>query len=287
MPARAHCDAGAITPATERGIGMNDSLLLERRDGVLWITLNRPKSMNAMNEEMFGALTTLFEALPGDSAVRALVLRGAGADFSSGGDLKDIGPVLELPPAERTAALSALVRSSAGRLFLAMDRVPQPILLSARGHVIGAAVQMAAVADLVIASETARFSIPQVKLAHTVDHGESFHLPRKVGLARAMEICLLGDRIAAADAARFGLVNWVVADTELDGRTEELASRLAAAPPVALRGMKQLLKASEGNAIETQFAAESDMIGRCVATEDFVEAIRAFSQKRRPTFVGR
>jgi 2-(1,2-epoxy-1,2-dihydrophenyl)acetyl-CoA isomerase len=265
---------------------MSDTIRLAREDGVLWLTLNRPGSKNAMNEEMMLALAELFEGLPDDPQTRALVVRGTGADFSSGGDLKDISGILAMAAAERTAHLRELVRSNAARMFLALDRVPQPVLVSVRGHAIGAAVQMTAVADLVIASDTARFSIPQVNLAHTVDHGESYHLPRKVGLARALEICMLGDRFDAAQAQRFGLVNWVVPDAELDTATARLAERLGRAPPLAARGMKALLRSSETRSLEEQFGAEREMIGRCVATEDFVEAIRAFLDKRRPQFTG-
>jgi 2-(1,2-epoxy-1,2-dihydrophenyl)acetyl-CoA isomerase len=264
-----------------------DELLVERAKGVLSITINRPAAKNAINNRMMKTLTGVFEALTTDEETRVVVLRGNGSDFSAGGDLKDIAPILQEGPEKRASMLRETVRHTSHPLFIALHHVPQPIVVSVRGHVIGAAVQMVAVADLVIASETARFSIPQVKLAHTVDHGESHHLVRKVGLGRALQICLLAERVDAAEAEKYGLVNWVVADGQLDEKTDTIAAQMAASPPVALRGMKALLQGSWGHTMEQQFAAEQDMIGRCVATEDFVEAIRSFTEKRAPTFTGR
>jgi 2-(1,2-epoxy-1,2-dihydrophenyl)acetyl-CoA isomerase len=266
---------------------VSEAVLIERRAGVLSLTLNRPQAKNAITAGMFATMTEAFEGLRSDDSTQVVVIRGSGPDFSAGGDIKDVGPLLDLPAPDRARELRALVSSGAAPAILALERVEQPVLLAARGHVIGAAVQLTAVADLVLASETALFCIPQVKLAHTVDHGESYHLPRKVGLARAMEICLLGERFDATQALAWGLINRVASDADLDRAIEELAASLAAAPPVAVRGMKALLKGSASRGLEAQFAAEREMIGHCVATDDFVEAIRAFAQKRRPQFAGR
>lgn len=266
---------------------MSDEVLFEKADGVLKLTLNRPERKNAINDSMVATLSDAFEDLVHDPDVRVVVITGSGKDFSAGGDIKDIASVLVQSPAERSAHFRKVVRNDSMRLFFAMHRLPQPVLLSVRGHAIGAAMQMTAVADLVVASETARFSIPQVNLAHTVDHGESWYLPRKIGYARAMQMCLLAERLDAATAERYGLVNWVVPDAALDARTDEIARRIAASPPVAARGMKTLLRYSPTNSFEDQFEQETLMIGAAVATDDFVEAITAFVEKRTPVFTGR
>jgi 2-(1,2-epoxy-1,2-dihydrophenyl)acetyl-CoA isomerase len=261
-------------------------LLVERSDGVLSITLNRAEFKNAINKAMMQKMAEIFRSLREDGGTRVVLILGKGADFSAGGDLKEIAPVLSEAGPRRAEMLRETVRETSHPLFLAMDDVPQPILLGVRGHIIGAAVQMAAVADLVIASETARFSIPQVKLAHTVDHGESHHLVRKIGLSRALQVCLLAERVDAVQAEKFGLVNWVVQDSELEERAYALAAAMASSPPVALRGMKSLLRSSSGNTREQQFAAEQNMIADCVATDDFLEAINSFTEKRLPVFKG-
>jgi 2-(1,2-epoxy-1,2-dihydrophenyl)acetyl-CoA isomerase len=264
---------------------MEQPIEAKRTGGVLRISLNCPARKNAINEQMVDTLADLFEQAALDDDLRVIVIRGEGADFSAGGDIKDIAPVLVQTPDQRAAHFQDVVRRDSMRLFLAMDRLPQPVLVAARGHAIGAAMQMVCVADLVVASETARFCIPQVHLAHTVDHGESWHLPRKIGYARAIQLCLLGERLDAATALGFGLVNWVVPDAELDARAEVIASRIAASPPVAVRGMKALLRASAySETFAEQFEQENVMIGKAVSTRDFVEAIKAFIEKRAPVF---
>ena len=125
-----------------------------------------------------------------------------------------------------------------------------------------------------------------VLLAHTTDHGESYFLPRKVGAARAAQIMLLGDQFDAAEAERYGLVNWVVSDDRLNERAEEIAGRLAGGASSAVFGMKRLLKNSLQNDIDQQFEAEYEAVGQCAATEDFVEAINAFNERRSPVFRG-
>ena len=261
-----------------------DGLAVERENGILRITLNRPEAGNLIGPAMAENLAALFRALPEDENTRVVVLRGSGRHFCEGVDLMDAAALLHAPQPER----AGLMREIAGRfvapLFLALHRVPQPVLVSARGHVTGAALQFVAAADLVIAAESARFSLPQIKQAHTVDHGESWHLPRKLGLGRALQICLLGERFDAVQAERYGLVNWVVPDAALEKRTAVIAAQLAATPPVALRSMKALLRRSLCCTVEEQLDLEAEMLGLWAAQGDFVEAVRARLEKREPDF---
>lgn len=261
-----------------------DGLAVERENGILQVTLDRPEAGNLLTAAMVEGLMALLREVCDDPGVRVLVLRGAGEHFSDGLDPQLLLPVLHAAAPER----AALAREAAARLFaplsLALHRMPQPVLVSARGHVLGAAVQLAAVADLVIASETARFAAPQIKQAHTLAHGESWFLPRKVGLARAMHICLLGERFDAVQAERYGLVNWVVADSDLEKHTAVVAAQLAASPPGALRAMKALLSRSPGCAVEDQLALEAETLGLCAAQEDFLEAVRAQLSRSEPEY---
>lgn len=264
----------------------SSDVLVSREGGLLRIRINRPDRRNAITSGMMHTMRDACEAAAADADVRAVLLEGEGAIFSAGGDIKDIAPVMALSGPERSAHFAEVVRNDSIPLFAAMDRLPQPIVMACRGHVIGAAVEMAAIADLVVASDTVKFTIPQVDLAHTVDHGESYHLPRKIGLAKAMQMCLLAERLGAAEAAAIGLVNWVVPDAELEAKTESVVERLLASPPIAIRGMKALLRDSLTGSFAEQAQREAAMIGQAVATEDFAEAIRAFSEKRAPVFTG-
>ena len=172
-------------------------------------------------------------------------------------------------------------------LFLAMGAVPQPVVCSVRGYAVGAGMQMALMSDLVVAAESAKFVLPQVRLGHNVDHGESWALPRKVGMGRAMQLMALGESVNGRDAERFGIANWVVDDGALEQKTEEIVSRLASSPTVAIREMKELLRGAAQRSLEEQLEAEARALGVCAATEDFAEAIGAFLAKRKPAFKGR
>ncbi len=266
---------------------MSAEILIERKDGLASITLNRPTVKNALTVAMCRELTTLFHSLRTDADTRVVVIKGAGTDFTSGADLKELSMSLDAAPAVRSAAVMQQVRELSWPLFLALHELPQPVLASARGYAIGAGAQFLFAADLVMASESLRLSVPQVKLGHSVDHGESWYLPRKIGLGRALQLSLLGDMIDARDAEKFGIVNWLIADSDLEQRTFELATKLANSSPVALAESKRLMRGGLEQDITQQFEAEARSIGVCAVTSDFVEAIAAAAAKRKPVFMGR
>lgn len=243
--------------------------------------------MNAIDEAMTRRLTATFEALAADADTRAVLIVGAGRDFSAGGDMGDIAAMMAGDPEVRRRTMQAAVTTLSRPLSLALQRVPQPVVAAVRGHAIGVALQIVLMADIVIASETARFSLPQLTLGHTPDHGESWALPRKVGMSRALQMALLAQRIDAATAERYGLANEVVADDALDARATAIAGRIAASPPVAAQGAKALLNAGWGATLEQAMDAEIAMMGSVAAQADFVEAITAFMEKRPPIFSGR
>jgi 2-(1,2-epoxy-1,2-dihydrophenyl)acetyl-CoA isomerase len=263
---------------------MSAEILIERAAGITSVTMNRPLVKNALTQAMCRELICLFESLPTDAATRVLVIRGGGTDFSAGADLKELSMSLDTTPAARSAAVSQQVRELSWPLFLALHRVPQPVIASARGYAVGAGAQLLFSADLVIASTTTRISVPQVKLGHSVDHGESWYLPRKIGVSRALQLALLGDAVGAQDAERFGIISWLVSDTELEARTVELAARLANSSTIALTETKRLMRAGLDRSISEQFEAEAQAIGACAASPDFAEAIAAAVAKRKPVF---
>jgi 2-(1,2-epoxy-1,2-dihydrophenyl)acetyl-CoA isomerase len=265
---------------------MTAELLIDRDNGIATLTMNRPAVKNAMTADMCQSLTAFFNTLRDDRSTRVVILRGSGSDFCSGGDLAEIGGSIPAEPAERGAAMAASVRKLSVPLALAMHDVPQPIIASVRGYAVGVAAQLVIAADLVVASETAKLVIPQAKLAHSVDHGESWTLPRKVGTARATQIMLLGDSVSGADAERYGIVNWLVPDAALEQRTMEIAIRLATGATTAILAIKQLLRHSPERCYAEQLEAEAIALGQCATTSDFVEAMQAFASKRKPVFTG-
>ncbi|WP_176593574.1 enoyl-CoA hydratase/isomerase family protein [Sphingobium sp. EM0848] len=263
-----------------------DRISIEHGEGICTIMIDRPDRMNAIDDAMTRRLTEIFEALAEDGATRVVVIAGKGKHFSAGGDIGNIADWLSPDPQVRYDRFTQAVSSLSKPLALAMQRVPQPVIASVRGHAIGVALQIVLLADLVVASDSAKFSLPQLDLAHTPDHGESWALTRKIGLARAMQMSLMAERIDAATAERYNLVNWVVADEALEPRTEEVARRIASRPAAAAQGAKALFQSGQQRTLAEALDAEIAMLGKVAMQEDFVEAITAFTEKRPPVFGG-
>lgn len=265
---------------------MPDSIEFECRDSTGWITLNRPTAKNALTAEMMDDLLDMLNRLADDPKVRIVVITGKGGDFCSGADVGAMATLINLSPEERAARFHRTIDERIVPLLHAFRRLSQPIVASVRGYAIGIGVQFALLSDLVVASENAQFVLPQVKLAHTLDHGESWLLPRRIGLSKAMQLCLLGEAMNAVDAERFGLSNWTTTDEALEKETEKLVARLLRNAPDALRRTKALLGVSETNGLKTQLEAERFHVGFGAASDNFVEAVRAFNEKRAPGFSG-
>lgn len=266
---------------------MSEDVQLQREGAVARILFNRPATKNAFTGEMMTELLHHLRALRDAAEVRVVVLQGAGTDYCSGADVGGMSAALAAPGAVRAEGFRTAMDKRIFPLLEAFLALPQPIVSAIRGYVIGIGVQYALVSDLVVASETAKFILPQVRLAHSVDHGESWLLPRRIGMARAMQLCLLGETVGAADAERFGLANWVVADSELQARTETVVEGLLRGAPQSIWRTKALLRQAMDNDLATQFAAERLHASAGAATDDYVEAMRALGEKRRPVFTGR
>ncbi len=189
---------------------MTEAILLEVREGVATVTLNRPEVLNALNDDMIAALVEVMTRVEADEATRCVVLRGAGDHFMAGGDIKGFhGRLAETTPAERTAHFRAKIHRLHPAI-VSMRRMPKPVIASLRGAAAGFGLSLALAADLAIAAEDAFFTLAYCLIGTSPDGGSSYHLPRIVGLRKAMEIALLGDRFDAETALRLGLVNWVV-----------------------------------------------------------------------------
>ncbi|MFA5630643.1 MAG: enoyl-CoA hydratase-related protein [Porticoccaceae bacterium] len=266
---------------------MSEQILFNKAKGVARLTINRPEVKNALSFAMCNELVEIIGELQSDRDIRVLVLNAKGPDFTAGADLKDMSDALPDDPQARGKMVAGKAREMAWPIFIGLHNIRQPIVASVRGHAIGAGAQFILSADLTVASQTLKLAMPQVNLAHPVDHGESYFLPRKIGMARAMQLTLLAETLTAENAEKYGLVNWVVSDDKLEEKTEEVVERLASMAPLAARHIKKLLLKSLDNTIDAQYAAEAKALAKCAASEDFVEAMAAFQEKRAPVFKGK
>lgn len=265
----------------------NDTIRVETKDGVATVTLNRPAALNALDRDMVAAFDQVTAQLAAADDVRAVVIAGAGDHFMAGGDLKMFKDIVDATPdkAKLEADIEGfihLIHPSVVRL----RQMPKPVIASARGAVAGFGVSLLLACDLAIVAEDAYFTLAYCHIGTSPDGGSTYALPRVVGLKRALEIALLGDRFDAAAAREFGMVNWVVPGDALAGETAKLAGRLAKGPTRAYANSKALLNESLGRNLEEQLDAEAKSFADCASGGDFAEGITAFTEKRKPDFKG-
>jgi 2-(1,2-epoxy-1,2-dihydrophenyl)acetyl-CoA isomerase len=255
-----------------------ETLLVDRADGIVTVTMNRPERKNAINGAMWDELLAVFRDVAGRVDDRVLVLTGAAGDFCSGADMGDAST-------REVHGLASM--RHIGEVAVALHRLPQPTIAKVRGVAAGAGLNMALLCDLLVASDSARFSEIFARRGLTIDFGGSYALPRRIGVHRAKELALFADIIDAAEADRIGLVNRVLPDGELDEFVSSWAARLAAGPPIALAQTKRLLDDGITRTLEQALDAEGAAQTVNFATADTTEAIRAFLDKRAPVFQGR
>jgi 2-(1,2-epoxy-1,2-dihydrophenyl)acetyl-CoA isomerase len=258
-----------------------DSLLIERADGVVTCTLNRPEKKNALTGEMWLGLTPLFDEVAENPDDRGLVIRGAGSGFCSGAALGNSGNDSRRGPAAALAGMRIV-----GRAALRLHELAKPTIAAVNGVAAGAGCNLALGCDLIIASDHARFSEIFSKRGLVVDFGGSWLLPRLVGMHRAKELVLLADVIDAREAERIGLVNRVVPHDSFLAETQELAQRLAHLPPLALAMSKRLL--DQGPSVSMAEAIESENAAQVLisTSRDTAEAVLAFLEHREPKYTG-
>ena len=264
---------------------MGQDLIVGVERNVGYLTLNRPEVRNALSEEIVTGLRATLTAWERDPQVRAIVLRGAGEHFMSGGDVKRFGTMAKLPPAERRALFEQRIHNLHPVLFL-MRRIRKPVVASVQGAAAGAGLSFMMACDLAIAADTAFFTLAYVNIGASPDGGGTYLLPRTVGMKKAMEIALLGDRFDARTAQQWGLINMVVPAAQLADETRKLAERLACGPSHAIGNAKTLLNMSLNNTMESQLQAEAMSFADCAATRDWAEGVAAFAEKRKPKFTG-
>ncbi len=256
-----------------------ETLLVEISDRIATITLNRPRSLNAVNIKMTEELEQIVAWLAGHpEEVRVVLLTGSGEAFSAGDDVKELQGM--------SAADARTLSLRQANVYLAFERLPQPVIALVNGTAFGGGCVAAYSADLRIASHAARFAMPEIKLGWPPGYGIA-QLTALVGKSRALELCLMGEPISAQQALEWGLVNELASGMALLKRGRQLAERMLSLPATALRETKRLVHLDEGNLPKVTHRADTEAYVRCLELPDAQEGIAAFGQKRSPRFTGR
>ncbi|MBV8738455.1 MAG: enoyl-CoA hydratase/isomerase family protein [Alphaproteobacteria bacterium] len=260
-------------------------VIVEPRGAIFEIRLNRPELLNAVDRETIAELAAAAADAAEDGDVRVVLLRGAGSHFCAGGDITMFGELVRLPPEERRRELYQTV-DMLHPLLVRLRHMPKPVVAAVQGAAAGFGLSLVLATDLALAAADAVFTCGYIHLGTSPDGGMTALLPAIVGLKRAAELMLLGDRFDAERALALGIVNRIVPPDALAAEAEALAERLAAGPGEAYARTKALLQASLGDAFDAQLRRETENFAACAAQDDFVEGVRAFLEKRPPTFKG-
>lgn len=265
---------------------MAEHVLTEVRDGIGSIVFNRPDALNALSPEMTDGFIEATGRFERDPAVRCVVIRGAGDHFMAGGDIKGFQKSLSEDRAGHVAKLEMRVVKVHQAIYH-LRRMAKPVLASVQGAAAGFGLSVVLASDLAIAAEDSVFTLAYRHIGLSADGGATYFLPRIVGERRALEIALLGERFTAQHALEIGILNRMVPRADLTEETAALARRLADGPTVALGKAKQLIRCSLDNSWDEQSHREAEGLAAAAATEDHLEGVAAFVEKRRPVFKGR
>jgi enoyl-CoA hydratase/carnithine racemase len=248
-------------------------ILIERNDGVLTITLNRPERKNAITAAMYQEMADAFFEAEKDAAVRVVLIRGNGGTFSAGNDLEDF---MKAPNADRDSPVMQFLRR--------ISSAPKPVVAAVAGAAVGVGTTMLLHCDLVYAAPTAKFSLPFAQLGLCPEAASSLLLPRIAGYQRAAEKLLLGEAFDAHEAVQMGFVNRVLDAEEVDAFALKQAQKLASLPAASLRISKSLMKGADAAAIAHRLDEEAGHFATMLKAPEAREAFQAFFEKRKPDF---
>ncbi len=261
-------------------MGSYQNIVLSKEGPVAILKVNRPKSLNAINPETLEEMAVCLEEIRKDREIRCLILTGEGERaFVAGADISAMVSM---------SAIEGKLFSRKGQEVLrALEELPIPVIAAVNGFALGGGTELALACDLIVASDRARFGQPEINLGVIPGFGGTQRLARRVGLPRARELIYSGEMIDAETALRYGLVNRVVPAAELISEAKKMAERLASKPPIAIRQAKAAINAGIDMDLENGCRYENEAFALTFATEDKVEGMKAFLEKREARFQGR
>lgn len=258
-------------------------ILLAIAGGVAEITFNRPDKLNSFTREMHTQLRAALDTAQADTSVRCLLITGSGRGFCAGQDLADIID----PATGKPGSVSSTIADDYNPLVTRLQNLPIPVVCAVNGVAAGAGANLALACDIVLAAKSASFIQAFSKIGLVPDSGGSYLLPRSIGTARAMALCMLADKLPAEKAEQWGLIWRAVDDAALMVEARALASQLAAGPTQALGMIKRMIHASGGNDLGQQLNLELELQMDAAKSHDYAEGVGAFLEKRAPKFLGR
>jgi 2-(1,2-epoxy-1,2-dihydrophenyl)acetyl-CoA isomerase len=262
-----------------------DTVTVWRAGAAVKLELNRPQALNAWNKRFGLDLLDALETAAADEDVRAVLVTGAGRAFSSGADLKDMQTREDLTPEGRPDVRKALTERY-HPIITTVRTMPKPVVSAVNGPCVGIGLSLALAADLVVAKESANFLLAFVNIGLVPDGGSSLFVPTRIGMARATEMAMLGERISAPQALEWGLINRVFADEAFDRETQALVHRLATGPTRSYAGTKRQLNHWLYARMEEQLELEADVQQEMADSGDFLEGVSAFVERRQARFGG-
>jgi 2-(1,2-epoxy-1,2-dihydrophenyl)acetyl-CoA isomerase len=250
------------------------------KDGILTITLNRPEVYNALNDDITFELQDAFKAAAKDEQVRVVVLTGEGKAFCSGQDLKDAA-------GKGQRSFKESLEKRYNPIIRAMRNLPKPVIGKLNGVAAGAGCSLALACDIIIASEQATLIEVFINIGLVPDSGSSYFLPRLVGMAKAFELCSMGNRVGAAEAVQMGLINRAVPADQLDEAVNVYTQYFANAPTKSIGLIKKMLNKSINSTLDDMLEYEAYCQEIAGASSDYKEGVQAFLEKRKPSFTGK
>ena len=257
-----------------------ETLLVDLSDHIAVVRMNRPESANALEYQLRVDLVDCFQRLSENDDIRAVILTGTGNAFSAGGDLRELRQRMTVDGARKYLL-------HAGKVVLTIQNIEKPAIAAVNGAAMGAGFSLVMACDLIIASEQAKFSQAFVKVGLLPDLGATYFLPRLLGLQRAKELAFTGKVLSAYELADLGLINYLVPHKQLEKKAFDLARQLAEGPTLALGSAKKLFNKSSQFSLEEMLEIEAQSQAACMQSEDHMEGIAAFYEKRKSQFKGR